>query len=318
MAGEWIAVDLALPDKPEFQEIMDLTGRDEAWVEFLLIRMWGWASMHCADGTARMTMPRMVRTWGADEAFWRAVEAVGWLEIDETAATVAVPGWDRRFSQAAKSRAQHADRAKAQEERDPGRRRRSGVACAQAQAPPAPQRSRGEERIGEIPPPPREASQPDQAAWDRLRAAWNTGAGQDARRRPWKPTEPPPEAVERLGEPGWLDEALEAIPRLRGCRYFKTWVGLPQFCGRPDFARKVIGGSYDDVNEPKAATRAGDDRKPADQVAAEWQRAAADPEAAKRRREYLEAKARKAAIGSDDDQLEETRRQVLAKLASEG
>ncbi|NBZ97023.1 MAG: hypothetical protein EBR40_11480 [Proteobacteria bacterium] len=212
MAGEWIAVDLALDEKPEVQELIDLTGQPVEAVCYRLWKLWGWASMHCADGTARMTIPRLARTCGGDDAFWRAVAAVGWLEIDETAATVAVPGWDRRFSQAAKARLQHQDRAKAQEERDPDRRKRPGTACAQAQAPPAPPRSRGEERTGEVPPPPREASQTDEAAWATLLAAWNTGAGADARRRPWKPAQPPPEAVQRLAEPGWIDEALEAIP----------------------------------------------------------------------------------------------------------
>ena len=262
MAGEWIAVDLALDEKPEVQELIDLTGQPVEVVTYRLWKLWGWASMHCADGTARMTIPRLARTCGGDDAFWRAVAAVGWLEIDETAATVAVPGWDRRFSQAAKARIQHLDRAKAQEERDPDRRKRPGTACAQAQAPPAPPRSRGEERTGEVPPPPREASQTDEAAWATLLAAWNTGAGADARRRPWKPAQPPPEAVQRLAEPGWIDEALEAIPRLRQCRYFKTWVGLPQFCGKPAFARKVLDGSYDDVNEPKVGHGRPDDRPP--------------------------------------------------------
>lgn len=30
MAGEWIAYDLGLPDKPEVQELIDVTGRPVA------------------------------------------------------------------------------------------------------------------------------------------------------------------------------------------------------------------------------------------------------------------------------------------------
>ncbi len=96
MAGEWIAYDLGLPDKPEVQELIDVTGRPVAEIVFSLLRLWGWAAMNTADGRARMTVPRLVRTCGQDEAFWMAVAAVGWLEIDETDATVAIPGWDRR------------------------------------------------------------------------------------------------------------------------------------------------------------------------------------------------------------------------------
>jgi hypothetical protein len=276
MAGEWIAVDLSLPEKPEFQEIMDLTGRDEAWVEFLLIRLWGWASMHCADGTARMTLPRLVRTCGADDAFWRAVAAVGWLEIDETAATVAVPGWDRRFSQAAKSRIQHRDRAAAQNEREPGRKRGAGPGCAQAQAPAAPERSRGEEIRGEVPPPP-----PPADAWAELRAAWHRGPG-----RPWKPAEPPDGLADRLAEPGWLTEALEAIPRLSACRYFKTPPTLIQFVG-PGFVRRVLGGQYDDAKPARGPAHLED-----------------RPQA-------------KAWSGDDAARLEATRKAMAAKLAQE-
>jgi len=274
MAGEWIAVDLSLPEKPEFQEIMDLTGRDEAWVEFLLIRLWGWASMHCADGTARMTLPRLVRTCGADDAFWRAVAAVGWLEIDETAATVAVPGWDRRFSQAAKSRIQHRDRAAAQNDREPGRKRGAVPGCAQAQAAAAPERSRGEEI--RIPPPP-----PPADAWAELRAAWHRGPG-----RPWKPAEPPDGLADRLAEPGWLAEALEAIPRLSACRYFKTPPTLIQFVG-PGFVRRVLGGQYDDPKPARGPAHLVD-RPPA-----------------------------KAWTGDDAARLEATRKAMAAKLAQE-
>jgi hypothetical protein len=72
MAGEWIAYDLSLPAKPEVQELMDETGLPVEVVVYRLLQLWGWASMHCTDGTARMTLPRLVRTCGGDEAFWLA------------------------------------------------------------------------------------------------------------------------------------------------------------------------------------------------------------------------------------------------------
>ena len=276
MAGEWIAYDLALPAKPEVQELIDTTGHPVEVVVYRLLQLWGWASMHCADGTARMTLPRLVRTCGGDEAFWLAVAAVGWLEIDETAATVAVPGWDRRFSQAAKARLQHRDRAAAQEDSRGRLRDRAGAACAQAQAQPAPERRRGDKRrLESPPPPPREASQPGEA-WQRLRAAWNAGAVAGTRRRPWKPAEAPDGAGEVIEAAGWLDEALEAIPRLADCRYFDSPVTLIQFT-RAGFVRKVLGGQYDAQRTPKGSTPAGtpEGRSAADAAAA-WRRGAAE------------------------------------------
>jgi len=233
MAGEWIAYDLALPDKPEVQELMDTTGLPVQDVVFNLLRLWGWASMHCADGVARMTLPRLVRTCGADEAFWSAVAGVGWLEIDETAATVAVPGWDRRFSQAAKSRAQHADRSREHEERNPGRKRKPEPSGAYAPDDPAHERRRGDRRDrGEVHHHPREA-------WENFRQAWNAGKG-----RNWTPATPPDGWEDRIAEPGWLEVATDAIGRIGECRYFKTPMTLIQFL-KPGWAHKVLGGSFD-------------------------------------------------------------------------
>lgn len=260
MAGEWIAVDLALDQKPEVQELIDTTGQPVEVVVYRLLQLWGWASMHCADGTARMTIPRLVRTCGGDDAFWRAVAAVGWLEIDETAATVAVPGWDRRFSQAAKSRLQHRHRAAAQEESRSRLRSSAGNACAQAQAPPAPTRSRGEERREEIPPPPREA-------WETFRAAWNADG---APGRPWKASEAPSGLSERLLAPGGLSDALEALERLRGAKFFATPVTLIQFT-KDGFIERLMGGQYD---TPKGRPGAEQNAPPAhDPSRRRWYRA---------------------------------------------
>ena len=161
MAGEWIAYDLGLPEKPEVQELIDTTGQPVEVIVFRLLRLWGWAAMNTTDGRARMTLPRLVRTCGADEGFWRAVQAVGWLEIDETDATVAIPGWDRRFSQAAKSRLQQADRSASHDDK----RRRAGTADARPSEGPTPPRGRGDRGdTGEDPPPPREAAREGKAS----------------------------------------------------------------------------------------------------------------------------------------------------------
>jgi hypothetical protein len=193
-----------------------------------------------------MTVARLVRTCGADADFWRAVEAVGWLEIDETDASVAIPGWDRRFSQAAKSRLQQADRSAAHDDR----RRRAGAADAQPSDGPTPRRGRGEENRS--PPPPRDASLGDTGAgeaWQAFRRAWNTGAA-GGNRREWKPAAPPPAWAARIAEPGWYDQAVEALARLPRCRYFETPVTLPQLLGER-FVALCLGGQYDAAKPAK-------------------------------------------------------------------
>ena len=282
MAGEWIAYDIGLPDKPEVQELIDTTGRPVEEIVFSLLRLWGWAAMNTANGRARMTIPRLVRTCGQDQAFWYHVAAVGWLEIDETDATVAIPGWDRRFSQAAKSRLQQADRSALHDDR----RRRAGAADARPSEGPTPQRGRGDRGdTGEVPPPPREAApwkpESPEETWKAFRAAWNAGAAA-GNRREWKPATPPDGWSDRLAEVGWGDKAEEAAKRLGKCRYFETPVTLVQFLG-PRFVDLCLGGQYDAAKAKKGG------REPEARTVTPWS-------------------------GEDMERVEATRRKVLEAL----
>jgi hypothetical protein len=254
MAGEWLALDIGLPDKPEVQELIDLTGEPVEVVVFRLFRLWGWASLHCEDGRAKMTPPRLCRVCGGTIDFWQAVESVGWLKFDEQDGTVAVSGWDRRFSQSAKERAAARNRAAESREKHPEPaahapvRKKRTHPCAFG----APEERRLDRE--EDPPPPRDAAQ-----FDALRAAWNKGHG-----RPWKPHTPPKGREGVADDPEWLKAALEAIPRLAGCRYFETPVTLPQFMG-DGFVTNVLGGQYDNGKAGKAgrpATRGIDEPAP--------------------------------------------------------
>jgi len=255
MAGEWIAYDLALPSKPEVQELIDLTDDPIEVVVYRLLQLWGWASLHCEEGKAKMTPTRLCRVVGGTIEFWRAVESVGWLEFDEQAGTVAVSGWDRRFSQSAKERAAARNRAaenREKAEKDEAharvRKKRTGE-CASG----APKRGERGKREEVPPPPPRDASQ-----WEELRAAWNAGPG-----KPWKPHTLPKGRGEVLDDPAWLPAALEAIQRLDRCRYFDTPPTLAQFMG-PGFVDNVLGGTYDaPKNTPtRPSARRGDDDRP--------------------------------------------------------
>ena len=95
------------------------------------------------------------------------------------------------------------------------------------------------------PPPPPEAFGD---GWDRLREAWNAHWGE---KRQWRSSEPPQEAIDRLREPGWLDEAISAIPEIKrgACDGFKTPPTLRQFCGRTEkgtFVSRMLGGEFVD------------------------------------------------------------------------
>jgi hypothetical protein len=252
MAGEWIPLDINLGDKPEVQELIDLTGQGVETVVYRLFQLWGWASLNTADGTVRATPGRLARVCGGDEEFWRAVEAVGWIVFDQAAGTAEIPGWGRRFSMAAKARACSTDRQ--------SRHRDGRVTVDRDKIV-----TRGEERREQVPPPPREAAQSKKQktkpkatdGWDALQAAWNAGTGER-----WRSTAPPAQAADRLAEDGWMDRATEAIGHLPKCRFFKTPVTLGQFCGS-GFVDRVLGGQYDRPrDEPQARTPGRFDDKP--------------------------------------------------------
>jgi hypothetical protein len=291
MAGDWLKMRHDLGDDPAVIRIAAACRIDEDSVVGKLHRIWSWVDRHTtegqADGLGMDWVDRTVRCPG----FAVEMVRVGWLE--ETSQGLSFPRFDRHCSDTAKARALTKARVK---------RFRNAASVTEALP---------EKRREEIPPPPPACVREVPAErWEILRTAWNAGAGER-----WTPSEPPDEALERLSEEGWLDEALNAIARLRACKYFRTAVGLPQFCG-PRFVRRVLQGRYDSVNDQKpAAARPTDDRRSAAEAAAEWQRAAIDPEAAQRRREYLEAKARRAAAEVDVvDDVDTARRRALESL----
>jgi len=108
MAGEWIPLDCNLGTKPEVLELVDETGLPVEVVCWRLVQLWSWAALNSSDGTIRATPRRVASVAGGDEAFWLAVERVGWIAFAGSAMTIC--GWDRRFSRAAKARATHAQR----------------------------------------------------------------------------------------------------------------------------------------------------------------------------------------------------------------
>ena len=281
MAGEWVAIDLAIESKPEVLRLVTRTGVSVETAVYRLFKLWGWFSLNSEDGTASITPELLSMVCGGDAAWWRAVEAVGWITFEDETEQARLPGWDERFSKAAKARLlnarrQAAYRAKGEEipeethsnasvtvDRYATVTGRNGVATLD-------RGDRGDETSGSTT-TAREASQPEptpeppaaaDARWAALREAWRAGAGE-----PWRSNRAPKQAARRLvGAAGeeWLRTALEAIPRLAGCRYFKTPVGLPQFCA-DGFADSVLAGAYDRV-PPKpqrgAAIGRPDDKPP--------------------------------------------------------
>jgi hypothetical protein len=325
MAGNWIKMRHDLQDAPEVRRIARAAGIDRDQVVGKLYRFWTWADRHGKNGEVDADLEDVDEQVGL-VGFGAALVSVGWL--DSQAGGIVIPNWDRHFSDSAKVRALGQNRAEKHRNAASVTSRPSPRNAPSVTGPrdgvtqgALPDKRRGEEKF---PPSPREATPPDpEQAAATIRAAW-ASAVRSGRGKPYGASGMPKGWPERLAEPGWLDEALEAIQRLPSCRFFEHPVTLHQLC-LDGFVGKVLAGQYDD---PKAAASRpsgrADERRPASEAAAEWQRKAADPDAARRTQEYVEAKARKARARSDqaagrvDGDFEAARAAVLESLRAEG
>jgi len=245
MAGDWLKMRHDLADDPSVIRLADDRGIDEDAVIGKLFRLWSWADRHTIDGQAEGIGLRWVDRLTRCEGFGAALVRAGWLvELD---AGLSFPRFDRHCSDTAKSRALDNKRKAADR----------SVRIESGQKPDkCPDRNRTktgpEKRREEVPPPPRDASLGDTGAgeaWQAFRAAWNTGAV-GGNRREWKPAAPPPAWAARIAEPGWYDQAGEALARLPRCRYFETPVTLPQLLGER-FVALCLGGQYDAAKPAK-------------------------------------------------------------------
>jgi hypothetical protein len=208
MAGEWIPLDCNLGTKPEVLELVDETGLPVEVVAWRLIQLWSWAALNSSDGTIRATPRRVAAVAGGDEAFWLAVERVGWVSFLNGSLTI--EGWERRFSGAAKARAMHGRR------QDSYRRRsRDAEPSRGGGAAPSPEEKRGEEKREEIQPAaPVPTSKPPAARTPaKPSLSWSAGAGwegiTEADRHGWAVAYPAAVVTQELAK---AEEWLRAHP----------------------------------------------------------------------------------------------------------
>lgn len=239
MAGEWIPVDCNLGTKPEVLELVDVTGEPVEVVAWRLIQLWSWAAMNTADGQIVATPRRLSAVAGGDEAFWLAVERVGWIAFVGT--TMTISGWDRRFSQAAKARAQNARRA-----------------CAFRARKALPQERTGEERreedIPAAPVPTNEPAKPSRSWAKPSGVSWTASEGwqgiTDADRQEWAAAYPGAVLDQELAKAtAWL----KANPQRAGRRNWRRFlVGWLQRCQDKGGTNRTPGVRPSDRPPPQA------------------------------------------------------------------
>jgi len=289
MSGEWIPIDIGLGSKPEVQELVDISGAAVETVVFRLIQMWGWASLNTADGTLRATPARVARICGGDSEFWLAVEKVGWLKFDQEAGTMSVPGWETRFSRAAKARA--ADRIRKINERQALSGERPGSVRDVSDE----IGNTGEQKTVLHPPSSSRERERESGEADDIRKAWDAAA-KSGFVKPFSCRDLPAGIWDRLAEPGWAEDANRAIDRLAKCRFFaddpptfRQFVSIDR--KGMTFVDKCLAGEFDSRKKPKAVAVELAGGRPSVEAAAD-RFARPDPKVAAMVREREEARRR--------------------------
>ena len=102
MAGDWIKMRVDLKDDPSVFKLAELLAVDELHVIGCLFCFWAWADKHAVDGHVDGATTRLVDKVSSTPGFCAAMQAVGWLVVEENG--VRIPNFDRHNGESAKER----------------------------------------------------------------------------------------------------------------------------------------------------------------------------------------------------------------------
>jgi hypothetical protein len=104
MAGEWIKVEIGLPEKPEVLKVARLLNIHRDQVVGTMVRFWAWAGANSVDGFVTHVALRDVDDVVGCQGFASALRSVGWL-LEAGENRLSIPNFDRHNGQSAKKRA---------------------------------------------------------------------------------------------------------------------------------------------------------------------------------------------------------------------
>lgn len=110
MAGDWMKVELDLPDKPEVHHIAAVLQLDPDAVVGKLLRVWAWFDKHTTDGNAHGVTYALLNRITCVSGFGEAMASVGWMNQKDQ--LLVMPKFDAHTSKSAKKRALTNDRVK--------------------------------------------------------------------------------------------------------------------------------------------------------------------------------------------------------------
>lgn len=108
MAGDWLKVEVSLPEKPEVWRIARITGLDPDCVVGKLFKVWRWFDAHTESGNAASVTYALVDSITSVTGFAEAMVFAGWLE--QSGSDLSLPNFARHNGKTAKNRALTAKR----------------------------------------------------------------------------------------------------------------------------------------------------------------------------------------------------------------
>jgi hypothetical protein len=109
MAGEWLKMECATPDKPEVFAITAKMGWDDPDLTVgKLFRVWRWFDQQTTNGNAHGVTTSLLDRIASATGFAQAMIEVGWLTVSDSG--LELPNFEKHNGATAKSRAQTAKR----------------------------------------------------------------------------------------------------------------------------------------------------------------------------------------------------------------
>jgi len=108
VAGDWIAFDKTLPQKPEVSRIARTLSISRAEAVLGCLQVWMWADDHTADGTVDGAVVADIDYATRIAGFGQAMVEAGWVQVD--AKGLIFTNWNRWNTRSAKRRLREAER----------------------------------------------------------------------------------------------------------------------------------------------------------------------------------------------------------------
>lgn len=102
MAGDWVKIEHATPDKPEIDAMANALGIDHDAVFGKCVRLWVWVDQQSVDGDALSVTKTFIDRLVRYDGFADAMIGAGWLTVEND--KFSIPNFDRHNGQTAKTR----------------------------------------------------------------------------------------------------------------------------------------------------------------------------------------------------------------------